>query len=184
MKRNVKLVKRPITVNNRMKQIRKEGAKGINKNLIRHQIFRDAATKDWSSTNKPKFPKFIKYINSPRYNMKFGVRVVAQNARGANISVYRMNNDNRSGGMATKVRYAFMGLDFQAKTKPRRFGLFGTGGEGKLGRHPLKGIKARSWDETANEILSNNQQDSELSRLIIKHYKIGMKNVQGKTRNG
>lgn len=188
MTRTVKLVKRPITVNNRMKQIREEVETQIHINLLKHQELRDKATKGWSDRNKPKFPKFVKYAKSPNRRMEFGVIVDAKNeARGSTSghSVYRMNNDDRGSGLATKVRWAFMGSGYMSKTKPYQFGLFGTGGEPLkfVGGKGLPGIKARLWDETANEILSPNQLQSKMSRRIIKGYRKGFRKVQGKTRN-
>jgi len=197
MKRNVKLVKRPITVNNRMKQIRKAVEKELNVVLRRHANLRDRATDGWSSRNKPKFPKFIKYIGSPRKKVQFGIMVKAPNANQASISVYRMLNDDRAGGKATKVRRVFLLAGWRNKTAVRRFGKMGAGGEiarkkgkkkGQKGApitaNDAEGIDARLWDETANDILSEQKIGGMTSVMIINGYRRGMKKVQGKTRNG
>ncbi|TXH17708.1 MAG: hypothetical protein E6R03_03360 [Hyphomicrobiaceae bacterium] len=61
-------------------------------------------------------------------------------------------------GRGTRVRYAHMTSDFEAKTAVRFIGSYpGKGGFLRLGR-PLKGISARSWDhklaEDREEIVS------------------------------
>jgi len=184
MARTVRLVKKPITVNNRMKQIRTTALDDINVALRKHQEMRDKATKGWSSRNKPKFPKFVKFYKSPNRKMEFGVMVKARKARQASISVYRMLNDARHGKKATAVRRVFLAEGYRNKTATRAFGLFGKGGtvvkkNGKvLTSNNAEGIDARLWDETANEILR-----PMMTNRIKKGYRKGFKEVQGKTRN-
>lgn len=183
-KRVVKLVKKPLTVNNRMKQIRTDTIDSINIVLRKHQEMRDKATSGWSSKNKPRFPKFIKYDKTPYKSMSVGVMVKAPNARQASISVYRMLNDKRHGKMATKVRRVFLAEGYRNKTAVRAFGLFGKGGQlvkrnGKiLTSNVNDGIEARLWDETANEILR-----PMMTTYIKRGYRKGFKTVQGKTIN-
>lgn len=189
-KRTVKLAKRPRAVNVRMKQLRAKVTPEINVVLKKHQELRRSATSSWSGKTKPKFPKFINHGQNPSKIVRFGVMVEAPNARSASISVYRMLNDDRGGGQATKVRRVQLsgktkGSSYSPKTQVRSFGTFGQGGMviGMFTKAQAEkrnnGIEARLWDETANDILK-----PMLTERIKKGYYKGFKTIQGQTKNG
>jgi len=121
-----------------------------------HIALRELATEGWSDRNKPKIEKKVLYKDT-RKPITWQVILTANNARGAQVSVYRLLADG------TKNRHAAMSPGYSRKTIPGRFGNFGVGGQVQFvskrfeGISPdtgARGITARNWDVIIAELLA------------------------------
>lgn len=171
MAKKVKLVKNGPTPKQIITRMRQSIAATTNPVMLQHVSLRDLATQGWSVRNKPKVVPETLNITNPKKPLTWQVILYAPKAESASISVYRMLNNDRGGGKATKVRHALMAAKFQAKTAPNTLGQQGAGGEPvAINKNlELEGIDARNWDELITVLL-----DKEFRRAIQKGGEYGL----------
>lgn len=164
----VVLIKKPPKASLRHKEIRKPVVRNLRRHLDKHKDIRKPITANWSRKNKPRYKK---HIRETVKRIEAKLEIIAEPARSADISVYRLLE------AGTDVRYAHMTSDFVPKTTPNT--LFSISGRGGLAyvsvAEPLEGIEARNWDTVANNALL-----PDFIRSVENGLAEGLRNIQGK----
>lgn len=159
----ISLIKKPPSVNQRMRGIHETLKRQMAPFANQHVQIREGLVSNWSPENKP---TFTKHIDDFPNKIRVRVKMEANSAPGAELSVYELLDEG------TDLRYMHVSDDWQSKTTPGSLKSgAGTGTTVGLGK-PVDGIDERRFESTIDRTLN-----TKLDTVVYNSFKEGLDRV-------